>query len=132
MEFAASSDSIFVQRGYQEKSAEHDGGNRKTLPDADQTLVRYSRDSGLVQFRLWKRFHSRKNALFYKTQNGARVGDIFMSFIYTCQLCGADPFDYLTQLYGNAPALADIPSNWTPWNYQDSMKAVASARDRPA
>ena len=31
----------------------------------------------------------RKNALFYKTRNGARVGDLFMSLIYTCQLNGA-------------------------------------------
>ena len=30
--------------------------------------------------------------------NGARVGDLFMSLIYTCQLCGANPFDYLTEL----------------------------------
>jgi hypothetical protein len=40
----------------------------------------------------------RKNALFYKTPNGARVGDVFMSLIYTCELNGANPFDSLTQL----------------------------------
>jgi len=28
----------------------------------------------------------RKNALFYKTQNGARVGDLLMSLIYACEL----------------------------------------------
>jgi hypothetical protein len=37
-------------------------------------------------------------ALFYTTPNGARVGDLFMSLIYTCQLNEANPFDYLTQL----------------------------------
>jgi hypothetical protein len=31
----------------------------------------------------------RKNALFYRTLNGAQVGDLFMSLIHTCQLCGA-------------------------------------------
>ena len=31
----------------------------------------------------------RKNALFYRTMNGAEVGDLFMSLIHTCQLCGA-------------------------------------------
>ena len=36
----------------------------------------------------------RKNSLFYKTQNGARVGDLFMSLIHTAELSGADPFRY--------------------------------------
>ena len=40
----------------------------------------------------------RKNALFYKTLNGARVGDLFMSLIHTCELNEANPFDYLTEL----------------------------------
>jgi len=41
---------------------------------------------------------SRKNALFYKTLNGAGVGDLFMSLIHTCELNRANPFDYLTEL----------------------------------
>ena len=32
---------------------------------------------------------------FYKTCHGAHVGDIFMSLIHTCELNGANPFDYL-------------------------------------
>jgi hypothetical protein len=32
----------------------------------------------------------RKNSLFYKTRNGARVGDIYMSLIYTCELNDAN------------------------------------------
>ena len=51
----------------------------------------------------------RKNALFYKTQNGARVGDLFMSLIYTCQLNQANPFDYLTQLQRHADAACGQP-----------------------
>lgn len=38
----------------------------------------------------------RKNALFYLTEKGAQVGDLYMSLIYTCELCGVNPFDYLT------------------------------------
>ena len=44
----------------------------------------------------------RKNALFYKTLNGARVGDLFMSLIHTCQLNDVNPFDYLTELQRHA------------------------------
>lgn len=40
----------------------------------------------------------RKNTLFYKPKNDARVGYLFMSLIYTCQLNEANPFDYLTEL----------------------------------
>src|SRR5262245_38386205 len=74
------------------------------------------------QFRLWKRFHSRKNSLFYQTQNGARVGDIFMSLIHTCQLCGADPFDYLTVIQRHSTELSANPREWMPWNYRKPVE----------
>jgi hypothetical protein len=51
-----------------------------------------------------------KHLVVYKTENGARVGDLFMSLIHTCQLCDANPFDYLTQLQGHAAELARNPS----------------------
>jgi hypothetical protein len=63
----------------------------------------------------------RKNALFYKTQNGARVGDLFMSLIYTCQLNGVNPFDYLTQLQRHADQVAASPEVWMPWNYRAAL-----------
>jgi hypothetical protein len=34
-----------------------------------------------------------ENALFYKTEIGARVGDVFMSLIHAAELCEANPFD---------------------------------------
>jgi hypothetical protein len=34
---------------------------------------------------------------FYKTENGAHVGDLFMSLIHTCHLHGVNAFDYLTE-----------------------------------
>jgi len=64
----------------------------------------------------------RKNALFYKTMPGAHVGDIFMSLIHTCRLCGVDPFDYLTALQRHAVELSAAPAEWMPWNYQDELR----------
>jgi hypothetical protein len=58
------------------------------------------------------------------TANGARVGDLFMSLIHTCELCGANPFDYLTQLQRHADELARNPSQWMPWNYQATLEAA--------
>ena len=63
----------------------------------------------------------RKNALFYKTRNGAKVGDLFMSLIYTCQLNEANPFDYLTELQQHTEALAVCAERWMPWNYRDAL-----------
>jgi transposase len=74
-------------------------------------------DNNICERALKKAILHRKNALFYKTCNGAHVGDVFMSLIYSCQLCGADPFDYLTELQRHAEDLAARPKDWMPWNY---------------
>lgn len=75
-------------------------------------------DNNVCERALKKAILHRKNALFYKTENGARVGDLFMSLIYTCQLNQVNPFDYLTQLQEHAGELAVDPQRWLPWNYQ--------------
>jgi transposase len=49
-------------------------------------------DNNICERALKKAILHRKNSLFYKTENGARVGDLFMSLIHTCELCGANPF----------------------------------------
>ena len=59
----------------------------------------------------------RKNAMFYKTENGAHVGDLFMSLIHTCRLGGGDPFNYLTALQRHPVELSADPAKWMPWNY---------------
>jgi transposase len=78
-------------------------------------------DNNLCERALKKAILHRKNALFYKTRNGARVGDLFMSLIYTCQLNQANPFDYLTQLQRHADELATSPELWMPWNYRAAV-----------
>jgi len=63
----------------------------------------------------------RKNALFFKTQQGAQVGDAFMSLIQTCNLAGANPFDYLTALLLHHEAVRELPERWMPWNYKEQI-----------
>jgi transposase len=81
-------------------------------------------DNNVCERALKKAILHRKNALFYKTENGARVGDIFMSLIYTCELCGASPFDYLTELDRHADQLGTAPQNWMPWNYRKTLERM--------
>jgi len=78
-------------------------------------------DNNICERALKKAILHRKNALFYKTANGARVGDLFMSLIYTCQLNEVNPFDYLTQLQEYADVVAARPELWMPWNYRATL-----------
>ncbi len=78
-------------------------------------------DNDICERALKKAILHRKNALFYKTENGAHVGDVFMSLIHTCELAGADPFEYLTQLLEHATAVAEKPQDWMPWNYRERL-----------
>jgi len=83
-------------------------------------------DNNLCERALKKAILHRKNALFYKTQKGADVGDLFMSLIYTCELCGANPFDYLTELQRHASELAAAPAQWMPWNYRQTLDELTA------
>jgi hypothetical protein len=67
----------------------------------------------------------RKNSLFYKTETGARVGDLYMSLIATAKLAKVDPFDYLTQLQRHATEVAQRPSEWLPWTYRETLARLA-------
>jgi len=72
-------------------------------------------DNNICERALKRAVLHRKNALFYRTLHGA--GDLFMSLIHTCELTGANPFDYLTELQRHASELATNPSAWMPWNF---------------
>jgi len=81
-------------------------------------------DNNIVERSLKRAVLHRKNALFYRTLNGAQVGDLFMSLIHTCQLCGANSFDYLVELQHHAQELAARPSEWMPWNYRETLARI--------
>ena len=82
-------------------------------------------DNNIVERALKRAVMHRKNALFYRTLNGAQVGDLFMSLIHTCQLCGANSFDYLVELQRHARELAASPAEWMPWNYRNTLARTA-------
>ncbi len=85
-------------------------------------------DNNLCELILKKAIVHRKNSLFYKTANGASVGDLYMALIATAKLAKADPFDYLNELQRHADEVADDPAEWMPWNYRETM-ARATATD---
>jgi hypothetical protein len=83
-------------------------------------------DNNICERALKKAIMHRKNSLFYKTQNGADVGDLYMSLIHTCELNGVNPFDYLTELQRHDDAVASDPAAWLPWNYREQLVPAAA------
>lgn len=90
-------------------------------------------DNNLAERALKKAILHRKNALFYKTMNGARVGDLFMTLIHTAELAGVNPFDYLVALLTHADRVRRDPADWLPWNYTAAISdGVGSEADDSA
>ena len=85
-------------------------------------------DSNLVERALKKCILHRKNSLFYKTENGAEVGDLYMSLIHTCELNGVNPFEYLIELQKHAEELAKHPADWMPWNYRQALQQAGTSQ----
>jgi len=81
-------------------------------------------DNNIVERSLKRAVLHRKNALFYRTLNGAQAGDLFMTLIHTCQLCGANSFDYLIETQRHAQELVARPADWMPWNYRETLARV--------
>ncbi len=81
-------------------------------------------DNNTVERALKTVIRHRKNSLFYRTERGAWVGDLFMSFIHTCDLMGVNALEYLTTLLRNGPKLAADPGRWMPWNYKQTLSEI--------
>ena len=88
-------------------------------------------DSNIVERALKKAILHRKAAMFYKTLNGARVGDVFMSLIYTAELNDVPPFEYLVALLQHPGQVRANPSVWMPWNYQQTLAPRKGGADPP-
>jgi hypothetical protein len=74
----------------------------------------------------------RRNSLFYKTLNGARVGDVFMTLIYSAELAGASAFDYLVALLRHPREVAAAPEKWLPWNFAETLAGLPAGTGPPA
>ena len=81
-------------------------------------------DNNICERAMKKSILHRKNALFFKTENGAYVADLFMSFIHTCELEGLNPFDYLVTMANHADHVYENPADWMPWNYTQTRDSL--------
>ena len=86
-------------------------------------------DNNLAEQLLKLIARCRKNALFYKTQTGADVGDVITSLLATCELNGINGYGYLLALQQHRQSVARAPADWLPWNYREALEAVGN--DKP-
>ncbi len=81
-------------------------------------------DNNAVERVLKMAIRHRRNSLFFRTQHGASIGDLFMSIIHTCRLSKINPFDYLVALQNHAHEVFTNPGQWLPWNYEAAIEAL--------
>jgi transposase len=78
-------------------------------------------DNNICERALKMAIRHRKNSLFYKTSRGAEVGDVYMSVIHTCALCGVNAFEYLKALQLHAKDVMARATQWLPWNFHEQL-----------
>ena len=81
-------------------------------------------DNNICERALKMAILHRKNSLSYLTVHGARVGDVFMSLIHTCELNQINPFEYLKALDKHATSVRSDPTQWLPWNYHHNLQKL--------
>jgi transposase len=84
-------------------------------------------DNTIVERLLKRAVLHRKNSLFYRSERGAVVGDIYMTLIHNAVEAGENPIDYLTALMAHEKAVAAAPADWMPWCYRTTLAALASS-----
>ncbi len=81
-------------------------------------------DNNVCERSLKMAIRHRRNSLFYKTLHGANIGDLYMSIIHTCNLCGVNALVYLTILEKYSTEVFKHPERWLPWNYKQQLEAA--------
>ena len=87
-------------------------------------------DNNLVERALKKAILHRKNSLFYKTRNGALMGDLFHEPDSHLQLRTEPMPSTISPSCSGTPEQLkkQNPSAWMPWNYRDTLARLAHAR----
>jgi len=84
-------------------------------------------DNNLCERVLKMAIRHRNNSLFYRTERGAEVGDVYMTLITTTELHHENPFDYLVALLVHEAEVAADPSEWLPWTFRTTLARASRA-----
>jgi transposase len=83
-------------------------------------------DNNACERALKMAIRHRNNSLFYKTERGAEVGDLFMSIIDTCVLNDENPFEYLVAILRHSNDVARAPGDWLPWTFRVTLARLSN------
>jgi transposase len=131
----------WMQRQFEQRTVEPNSGLGKAIRYMQknwEALTRFLNtagaplDNNVCERALKMAIIRRKNSMFYRTLNGAHVGDLFMSLIYTAELAGINPFEYLVALLRHPEEIAANPDEWMPWTYQATLTALTAGTGPPA
>lgn len=129
----------YAKQKLESKEVEHNS----TLGDAFKYMIKHwtgmtqflriagaPLDNNLAERTLKKSILHRKNSMFYKNENGARVGDVLMSVIFTAMAAMVNPYDYLISIQRHSKAVAKNPQLWLPWNYKKMLPGTGNAHNQ--
>ena len=125
---------------FAERKTEPNSGLGKAIKHMDrnwEALTRFLHVEGaplennVTERALKKAIRHRRNSLFYRTLNGARVGDVHMTLIHTAELNGVNAFDYLVALLRHPMEVVASPGEWMPWNYRTTLERLTAGPDPP-
>jgi transposase len=131
----------WMRAQFAERKVEPNSGLGEAIKHMDKNWVALTRflhvagaplDNNITERALKRAIQHRKNSLFYKTLNGARVGDTFMTLIHTAELNGVNAFDYLVALLRHPAQIAASPAEWMPWTYRRTLERLGGGPDPPA
>jgi transposase len=69
----------------------------------------------------------RRNSLFFKTQIGANVADIFTSILFTAKANNINSTHYLRDLFLYQALWKKNPHQWLPWNYLATIEKIKNS-----
>lgn len=67
---------------------------------------------------------NRKNSLFCKTFDSARLSGYMQTLIYSAAQNDINPFNYLKAILVHQKTVQENPSQWLPWNYEKSLQLL--------
>jgi transposase len=81
-------------------------------------------DNNVCERTLKMAIRHRRNSLFYRSERGAEIGDMFMSLIHSAELRAENAFEYLTAVLRHEKAAAASPVDWLPWTYRATIERM--------
>jgi hypothetical protein len=83
-------------------------------------------DNNICERALKMAIRHRNSSLFYRSTEGARIGDLYMSLICTTVAHRESPLEYIEALLRHDRDVAARPAAWLPWTFRETLAALSA------